>query len=247
MSRLSIKIGHFLFRHAFPVYNAVYPIIKNKQDKREIELLRRYVKPGFTVLDIGANIGFYTRILSDLAGPHGHVFSFEPDRVNFSHLKANCSGLNNVTLINKAVGATDGMLKIYRSPVLNVDHRTYPVENFESVEEISCTALDSFFSGGKKIDFIKIDIQGFELSAFEGMQGLLEANPQIHILSEFWPFGLRKAGRSSGEFLHFFFDRGLPVYLVKYDSFEQLTPQNFSAYDSQEESVYMNIFVTPKA
>jgi hypothetical protein len=107
--------------------------------------------------------------------------------------------------------------------------------------------LDSFFSGGKKIDFIKIDIQGFELSAFEGMKGLLEANPHIHILSEFWPFGLRKAGRSSEEFLHFFFDRGFSVNLVKEDGFEQLTSQNFSAYDVEDESVYMNIFVTPKA
>ena len=246
MSRLSIQIGHFLYRRAFPVYNLVYPFIKRRQDKREIDILRRYVKPGFTVLDIGANIGFYTRILSDLTGRGGHVFSFEPDRINFSHLKANCSALPNVTLVNKAVSEKDGALKIYKSPMLNVDHRTYPVDHYESVEEIDCIALDSFFSGGRRIDFVKIDIQGFEMSAFEGMKGLLEANPQVHILSEFWPYGLQKAGRSTKEFLQFFFDRGFTVNLVTENGFEQLTPKNFSVHDVVDESVYMNIFVTPK-
>lgn len=247
MTKFSIQIGHFLFRYMFPVYNIVYPMLKRRQDKREIGILSRYVKPGFVVLDIGANIGFYTRILSELAGKDGMVFSFEPDCVNFSRLKENCTRLTNVSLTNKAVSDSDGVLKIYKSPMLNVDHRTYPVDDFESVEEIPCTALDSFFPANQRVDFIKIDIQGFELSAFEGMKKLVENNPQVHILSEFWPYGLQKAGRNTKEFLEFFFDRGLSVNLVTDHGFEPLSRENFSAYDVVKESLYMNIFVSPKA
>lgn len=244
MSGISIKIGNFLFKNAFPVYNVLYPVLKNRQDKREISILKQHVKPGFRVLDIGANIGFYTKILSKLVGDNGHVHSFEPDTLNFVRLQKNCGMLGNVSLNNKAVSHETGVLRIYKSPMLNVDHRTYPVDNYESVEEIACIAPDTFFAENERIDFIKIDIQGFEMSAFRGMRRLLAANPQVQILSEFWPYGLSKAGNSSGEFLSFFWDAGFKVYLVNETNFEPLTPENLSVYDVIEESVYMNIFVT---
>jgi FkbM family methyltransferase len=247
MTNFSIQIGHFLFRHMFPVYNMVYPILKRRQDKREIAVISQYVKPGFVVLDIGANIGFYTRILSELAGNEGKIYSFEPDGINFSRLRANCSALSNVHLVNSAVSDSDGVLKIYKSPMLNVDHRTYPVDDFESVEEIPCMALDSFFPAKQRVDFIKIDIQGFEVSAFEGMKRVLDENPQVVILSEFWPYGLKKAGRTTKEFLDYFFDRNLSVHLVTGEGFEPLSRDNYFGYDVIKESVYMNIFVTPKA
>jgi Methyltransferase FkbM domain len=128
--------------------------------------------------------------------------------------------------------------------MLNVDHRTYPVDNYESVEEIDCISPDSFFPEGQRIDFIKIDIQGFEISAFKGMQKLLATNKNIKILSEFWPYGLSKAGYSTQDFLSLFWDAGFKVNLVKESDFELLTPENFRQYDIIDESVYMNIFVT---
>jgi len=102
-SALSIKLGDFLYKNAFPVYNLIYPIFKRKQDKHEIALLNKYIKNGDVVLDIGANIGFYTKILSDLVGSTGKVYAFEPDKTNFSYLQKNASVLKNVSLINKAV------------------------------------------------------------------------------------------------------------------------------------------------
>lgn len=244
MSSLSIKIGNFLFRNAFPVYNLVYPIFKNRQDKREISLMNEHIFSGATVLDIGANIGFYTNILSRLVGPQGHVYSFEPDRLNFDRLKKNCRHLTNVTLTNKAVSDKTDVLKIYKSLMLNVDHRTYPIDNYESVEEIPCVSMDEFLGAGKHVDFIKIDIQGFEMSAFSGMHGLLVENRDVKIISEFWPFGLKKAGSSTEQFLCFFWQQAFNVYLVNDTGFEIILPEHISYYSEMEESVYMNIFVT---
>ncbi len=81
---LSIRIGNWLYRNAFPVYNRIYPLFKNIQDKREMELIGSLVKPGDTVVDIGANIGFYTRFLAQKVGPTGKVYAFEPDALNYS-------------------------------------------------------------------------------------------------------------------------------------------------------------------
>jgi len=76
------------------------------------------VKPGQTVLDIGASIGFFTLLLARLVGPSGRVFAFEPDTVSFALLKANVlvNGHRNVTLVNKAVTATTGVQKLYVCP-----------------------------------------------------------------------------------------------------------------------------------
>src|SRR5512141_2881832 len=104
-SDLKIKIGNFLFKNLFLVYKPMYKAFKTKQDAYEIELLKKYIKPGDTIIDIGSNIGFYAGILSNLATEKGHVYCFEPDITNFLHLKKEVSKLKNVTINNKAVGA----------------------------------------------------------------------------------------------------------------------------------------------
>ena len=91
-AKSSLAIGHFLYKNVFPVYNILYPIFKKWQDAYEIELLKRFIKKGDTVLDIGANIGFYAEILSDLVGPAGKIYSFEPDPQNLKHLKKKVGG-----------------------------------------------------------------------------------------------------------------------------------------------------------
>ncbi|HRB19573.1 MAG TPA: FkbM family methyltransferase [Chitinophagales bacterium] len=109
-SALSIKLGDFLYKNAFPVYNILYPVFKRKQDKHEIELLHKNIRKGDIVLDIGANIGFYTQLLSDLVGENGKVYAFEPDKKNYSYLQQNTGQLKNVAFFHKAVSNKTGNL-----------------------------------------------------------------------------------------------------------------------------------------
>ncbi len=201
-----IKFGNWLYRNCFPLYNIVYSRFKIINDADEIAVLKKNIRSGDHVLDIGANIGFYARVLSELVGEKGHVYCFEPDSANFNYLKKNTRSLQNITLFKAAVSDRAGELKVYRSKLLNVDHRTYPVNNYDSVEDVQSLSIDELIREKKiqKVDLIKIDIQGYELVAFTGMQNLLQQNDHIRILAEYWPHGFKRAGSSALEFYDFF-------------------------------------------
>src|ERR1051325_5275956 len=101
--KLLFRTASFLFKYAFTVYKILYYRFKRKQDAFEIELLKKIIKKGDYVLDIGANIGFYSEIMSELVGDTGKVFCFEPDNLNYKYLAKNIKGKKNIELIKKAV------------------------------------------------------------------------------------------------------------------------------------------------
>jgi len=119
------SIFNKLYYLSYPIYKPLYFIYKGISDRKKIAIIEEYLKPGMTVLDIGANIGYYTKLFSKSVGSTGKVFAFEPDDTNFRHLKENTKGLGNVTTINKAVGEKSQQVKLYYSEEMNVDHQTY--------------------------------------------------------------------------------------------------------------------------
>ncbi len=211
-----IKLGNILYKYCFPLYNLSYSKFKLKNDKAEIDLLTTIIKPGDYILDIGANIGFYAKILSNLTTDKGKVFCFEPDSLNFKYLKRNTHSINNIILFNKAVSDKEGEIKVYKSKLLNVDHRTYPVNNYESIEEIESVSIDELLRMNiiEKVNVIKIDIQGYEMIAFKGMNNLLSNSLDLKIIAEYWPHGFKRAGTSAIEFYDFFNHIGYNFYLI---------------------------------
>jgi hypothetical protein len=83
----------------------------------ETGLVKEKIKKGDVVLDIGANIGYYTLIFAKLVGEEGKVFAFEPEPTNFSLLEKNVeiNGYKNVVLIQKAVSNETGKIRLYLS------------------------------------------------------------------------------------------------------------------------------------
>jgi FkbM family methyltransferase len=242
-NQLSIKIGNFLYQRMFPIYNILYPAFKKRQDAVEISWMRRLVRPGSNVLDIGANIGFYTSLLSDLIGSEGHVHAFEPDAVNFKHLAAVAGHKKNVTLVPKAVSDRSGKLLIYTSPKLNVDHRTYSVENYKEVIAVDGVSIDDYVARRYRVDFIKMDIQGYELHALHGMETTIVANPDIVIFSEFWPYGFKKCGTSASFVYDYIRSLDLQVWLPEQNT---LRPVNRTTMEQFQEieTVYYNVILS---
>lgn len=243
-SSFSIKLGNFLYKTCFPLYRKMYSVFKNRQDAFEIKLLKQHIKPGDTVLDIGANIGFYSIILADIVGEKGKIHCFEPDATNFGHLKNAVASHKNIVINNKAVGPKTEKIKIYTSKALNVDHRTYKPEEYDEEMEIDAVSIDDYLKGAK-IDFIKMDIQGFEMEAMKGMKETFKNNPTVKMISEFWPYGLKKAGSSLRAYFSLLKDLNFKVEILKENNLEVLTLEKVIQLESLSEEHYFNILITP--
>ena len=242
MAFLFYKLGNHLFRWCYPVYRPVYEIFKATSDRNERQLLRACIQPGMTVVDLGANIGVYSVFLSSLVGPQGQVFSFEPSPENFARLSAATRSHGNIVKIAAAVGAESKELALYLSDSLNVDHRTYPTggEDRQAVP-IRGVALDDYFPAGTQVDFIKADIQGFELAALEGAKRVLADSPNIKLLLEFSPYLLTASGNAPQALLDFLKERGFSICKVgERGELEELQDGDFAV----AETIYCNIFAT---
>ena len=241
MSKTVFVVANVLFRYMFPVYKFIYYRFKNKQDAFEISLLQRFIRPGNCVLDIGANVGFYAELISGQVGENGVVHAFEPDPVNFSHLQQSCGKKPNVRVHHLAVSSEPGELKLYTSNLLNVDHRTYPIDDYGKSFTVKAESIDHYLPD-LHVDFIKMDIQGAEFFALNGMKETIEKNPEIKLLTEFWPYGLKEAGCSVELFEQFFKTRGFQFYLLQDEALKKL--ETLSDYTSRPEKEYFNLLVS---
>lgn len=171
----------------------------------ETRLIQRLVSPGDTIVDVGANIGYYTLQLARLVGNDGRVFAFEPDPRNFDFLQRNVwqNGYGRqVTLVQAAVTARAEQVRLHLNPDNHGDHRIYPAESDRQSIAVDAVSLDEWFRGhGGRIALVKIDVQGAEGAVFEGMRGLVAAGRIGRIVTEFWPRGLQRAGCDAREFL----------------------------------------------
>jgi FkbM family methyltransferase len=189
------RAANKVYERAFPIYRPLYAAYKTYADRAERELLRKILFQGAVVADVGANIGIYSQFLSRCVGPTGLVHSFEPSRDNFRRLSAATRDVSNVRLTQAAVGERSGPCELYVSDKLNVDHRAYKADgDSRRAIPIQMIALDDYFKPGQRVDLIKMDIQGYELHALRGAQRVLQENPGINLLLEFWPAGLAEAG-----------------------------------------------------
>lgn len=211
----------------------------------ETEIVKKEIKAGDVVLDIGANIGYYTLIFAKLVGENGKVFAFEPDPVNFSLLKKNIetNGYKNVVLIQKAVSNKNEMLKLYLCEENRGDHRIYDSHDNRQSVEVEAIRLEDYFKDYEgKIDFIKMDIQGAEGGATQGMFSLLQKN-KVKIITEFWPMGLKKFGIDPEEYLKSLTDSDFKIYEVD-EQKKKITPTNISELlktYSSEKDVHTNL------
>lgn len=161
------------------------------------QFLRSQIQPGATVVDVGSNIGLYTLLLAELAGDSGKVLAFEPDPGLFEALSLNCqiNKVRNVQLFNQALGAESETRTLFRSILNSGDNRMVQHAGSGSGlgSSVQVSRLDEVLAG-QKIDFIKIDVQGWEQEVFRGMARLLAENPSVRIYFEYWPYGLRRSG-----------------------------------------------------
>jgi FkbM family methyltransferase len=238
------RIGNKAYKYAFPAYRFAYHIFKTYADRAERQLLRKILPNAAVVVDAGANIGIYSEFLSRCVGRNGVVHSFEPCPDNFMRLRSATGKLPNVHLCPAAVGQHSGETMLYVSDKLNVDHRVYLSEgNARRAVQVPMVALDDYFKAGERVDLLKLDIQGYELHALKGAKRILNENPDIKLLLEFWPDGLKQAGVNWNELIEMLKGFAMNIMFVRADG---LTP--FEARKVRTDmNWYVNLFASRTA
>lgn len=183
-------------------------------DKHEVELMKKIIKPGMVVVDVGANIGFYTLLLADLVGKTGMVYAFEPEKNNYRHLRRLCSGRGNIKVNRFAVGEKSGVANLFVSDDLNVDHLVYNDGGKRQRVKVPEVSIDKFFRSKVGVDFVKIDTQGFEHHVLKGMKNLILRCPRIMIMAEFSAYDLSLAGSRPEDQVKLVRDLGLKTYVL---------------------------------
>ena len=176
------------------------------------QLLAAMSLRGGVCLDIGANLGVHSLIMSDLVGPAGRVYAFEPERRNFALLEANLklNRVTNVTAAATALGDSVGMCRLAVSPNNFGDHRVASgVEGRGG--DVPITTVDAAMATvpDGAVRFVKVDVQGYELHILRGMRATLERNPDLILALEVFPQALRDAGSSAREVMERLQDLGM--------------------------------------
>jgi FkbM family methyltransferase len=189
------------------LYLLLYLSFKRLFESGEVVEMCAHVRPGSTVLDIGANVGWTAMGFSHAVGAAGRVLAFEPDPLMVDVFRFHMEPYQNVQLFACAVGVREAELPFFQNPSNRADNRmaedaetlpgatriTVPVR---SIAEIAAQQPDAF----QNVSFIKIDVQGYESQVMVGMEPWLSKLPNKPVLRlELWPYGLEKAGSSADE------------------------------------------------
>ncbi len=205
--------------HQFIVYQDYEPF--------ETQLVRQHLKPGMTVYNIGANVGYYVLLASECVGAEGRVVAFEPAPANLELLRRSITEnrIGNVTIVGCAVGAADGTARLALSPTNSGDHQLRADSARDHVT-VEVRSVDSLIESGLPApDAIIMDVQGSELDVVRGMTKLLAMGRPNLMLSEFWPEGLDARHKSGAEeFLHTLQAAGFSICIIDAKR-KRLTPQ----------------------
>lgn len=182
-------------------------------EKFEKKVFVGCLKPGMTVADIGANIGFYTLLAAQTAN---RVVAFEPDPENYRFLSRNITsnGCSNVQIFNLGIGSKKEEKVFFANPNNFGDRRMYKFPESVQRPNIQTISLDEFVKNeNMTLDLIKIDIQGAEIEALRGMQTILSQD-HLEIFLEFFPAGLEINGENRIELLQTLLNFGFKIWHI---------------------------------
>jgi FkbM family methyltransferase len=188
-------------------------------------VFNRYVKPGMSAVDIGANIGYLTMLLASLVGPSGLVVAVEPNPENIRLLEASRreNGFDQILVIQAAAGRRVAVL------ALNVSYSNGIAAELPSNADaifasrpVPCFALDAILPKDRPINLVKIDTEGAELNAVIGLSETIDRDRPV-IVSEFSPGALPGISHCSGpEYLRYLIAKRYRIGVIERDGSETL-------------------------
>jgi FkbM family methyltransferase len=194
-----------------------FELLTGRHEPETTATFNRLIKPNMTFLDIGAHVGYYARRASDLVGSSGKVVAFEPHPRNHAMLKQNVGNRQNVTLLQVALAESEGTAELHDYLLMSASGSLHYDQTLRDVQEqaqkrsaddfaprfdegftpqtysVRTASVDSLLAdlGIKSVDVVKMDIEGAEMGALRGMQQTIANSPNLSLVMEYNPLGLK--------------------------------------------------------
>lgn len=223
-------------------------VIMNRYERHVTSALEALVKPGFVVVEGGANQGFHTLTMASLVSPNGRILSFEPDPRNLAvlrdNIRAHCLDAI-VTVIPKAAYHENTSISFYcaksgaQSSVFLLQADTGPwVSCYDPPEdsriEVEGVTISSVLAEyGLVPDLVRLDVEGAELMALDGMWEHLENRHDIIIVFEYNPWCIKQGWYTTPEdFIRRLSDLGMKFWrIAEFGAFIPSTPAQILAIE----------------
>ena len=195
----------------------------------ELAFFQKYCHGDMTMVDIGSNVGLYTALAMHQLDGNGHIVVFEPHPQTYTFLEKNITANQTkpgacprVDAFNVAATPEPSHMDLHLNPENRGDNRMYrgtyqgKLEEWETLPVEGRPVDDVLIELGiEEVNFIKIDIQGFEQKAISGFRRTLTRSQKVLLMSEFWPKGLKEAGGSAKGYLQMLTEVGFKLYELK--------------------------------
>ncbi len=200
--------------------------VKRNYEAHVTATMRSLLQRDMVVVDVGANIGYYTLLAASKVGNTGKVIAFEPSSQNCDLLRMSIAANNfsSVIVHSCAVADTDRVVGFNMSDSNGAINRKNPIE---SAYQVQAVKLDTFLKGESRIDLVKLDIEGAEGLALRGMQSLLQDHRPT-IFTEFSPAALEtNYGITPRQYLSILFDLGYELFVIDRNKGKDSHPQSY--------------------
>jgi len=205
-------------------------ILTGEVDPSITKIIKNIVKPGMSVFDLGANFGWFTLVLSKLVGESGHVYYFEADTTLVKTINENVkrNNLTNVSVFPWAISNKSETAMFYLNDSYDTRSQLDSIKIKGKSIEVNTISVDEFCQKQNvKPDFIKMDIEGSEPKAFEGMENIVTENSDLIIITEFNQGAIKDVASSVEDFIKIIKKLNLSIKLIDENNPGKLIPIDF--------------------
>ena len=209
LKRVKNRISYFFYKHilrrkiASKIIHGsrMYLDLRNKgisktlwiaetREDLDVEIVKEELKKGMNVLEAGANIGYYLLIENKVLEGTSKIYAFEPDLRNLEMLKVNVEKNNLQDIVNiypYAVSNKDHKTKFYLADASNLNTMVESKDASQDFVEVEAKKIDNFSDIKEEINFVRMDIEGYEYEAILGMMETIKKSSNVKILVEVHP------------------------------------------------------------
>ncbi|MBT3188282.1 MAG: FkbM family methyltransferase [Anaerolineae bacterium] len=195
-------------------------------EKSEIAFFKKHCREDIVFVDVGGNIGLYSALALHTLNSNGQIITLEPHPESFALLSKNVEvnqkargtkDAPKINLFQMAASSQSGSRTLALNPENKADNRVSDApKEWESIP-IEAKSMDDLLAeqGIEEVNFVKIDVQGYEHRIISGFMETLRRSTKTILLTEFWPQGMKASGGDAHTYLQILSDLGFTLYELK--------------------------------